>query len=95
MDRDVLDRHPELVGHVLPGAVRALHRRPDLDLAVGDIDQRRRRLHGDVRHVRLVVLGAEDLGRAGERSFDVALLANYRPGSWAVADISLWYCSVL
>ncbi len=80
VDRDVLDRHAERLGEVLPRAVGALHRRPDLDLVAGDVDQRRRRLHRDMRHVRLVVLGADHLGRAGERGVGVALLADHLAG---------------
>ena len=80
VDGHVLDRHRELLGHVLARAVGALDRRPDLDLAVRDVGQRDRRLHRDVRHVRLIVLGADDLGRACERRVRIALLADHLAG---------------
>ena len=80
VDRDIPLRDAERFRQVLARAARALHRRPDLRLAVGDVRERDRRLHAHMREVRQVVLADHHLVGALQRAFNVAVVAHHQAG---------------
>ncbi|MNS42096.1 hypothetical protein D3C72_744690 [compost metagenome] len=65
MDRHVRGVHAERLGDLVAGALGVLGAGPDLALAVGDVGDRRRRLHRRMREVRGVVAGLHDPLGAG------------------------------
>ena len=67
--------HAQRRGDVVAGLAGALHRRPDLPLAVAHARRRCRRLHGGVVEVGRVVLARDHLGGRGQRLVDVADVA--------------------
>jgi hypothetical protein len=69
-------RDAERLGEVLPRAAGALHGSPDLDLAVGIIRRRDRRLHADMGEMRQIVFADHHLGGALEARLDVAGIAH-------------------
>ena len=68
-------RHAERGGDVVARLTGALHRRPDLPLAMAHAGDGRRRLHGGVVEMGRVVLGRDHLGGGGQRLVDVADVA--------------------
>ena len=66
----------EGLGDIFPGPAGALHRRPDLGLAVLDVGDRDRRLHTHMREVRQVVFADDHLVRGFQGGVDVAFLAH-------------------
>ena len=62
-------------GHVVAGAAGALHRRPDLPLAMAHARRRGRGLHGGVVEVRRVILTHDHPGRRGQGLVHIADVA--------------------
>ena len=86
---DVLRIETEPLGDIVAGAARRLHRRPDLELAVGHARRGGRRLHGRMRKVRRIILAvmtlAADLSAASASPSLRSSLPGLRTASSSIA----------
>ena len=80
VDGDILDGDVERLRQIFAGAAGALYGSPDLDLAVGEIGRRHRRLHARVGQMRQIIFAGDDLVGALECRFDIAIVTNNEAG---------------